>query len=302
MSSKTHRHPDIDYDRLGTTTIDAKLMRSCSAVLVGTGGGRLVAELLARSAVGALIVIDPDTVDGARNPLTQGHAWAEHGESKARTTVRACEAINPDIRAIALEMTWEQASECEFGRIASADVLIACTDSYVVNRSVRRFGLAYCIDVIEGWIYPDGDACEHVATFAEVVAAGGGCGTCHLWMRHRAYEEGFQNPANIPTYAIPSAYSSVQTAQLVLSRLHQRGKSQLPLIALAAQFQERPAQITRLNPGFWASAGESFSDTPAEYATFMTRSFGKDWPADWQCPDCGGAAKNNAAPSGDRAA
>src|SRR3954453_4519695 len=98
MSAKMHKRPRINYARLGATTIDVKLMQSCSAVLVGTGGGRLVAELLARSAVGALIVIDPDTVDGTRNPLTQGHAWAEHGELKARTTVRACESINPDIR------------------------------------------------------------------------------------------------------------------------------------------------------------------------------------------------------------
>jgi hypothetical protein len=288
MSARIQSLPPINYSRLGKTTLSIELMQAATAVLVGTGGGRLVAELLARSAIGTLIIIDPDTVDGTRNPLTQGHHWAEHGEPKARTTAMACNEINPDVRTIPLCVPWEKACDCEGDLIASANILVACTDSYAVNRAVRQYGLIREIDVVEGWIYPDGDACEHVTTFPEVVAAGGGCGTCHLWMRHRAYEEGFQNPRDIPTYAIPSAYSSVQTAQIVISRLHQRAGSQLPIVALATQFRSRPAQITRLNPHFWASVGEPFGDTPSDYATFMTRAFDKDWPDDWQCPDCGG--------------
>jgi hypothetical protein len=280
--------PSIDYSRFGTTTIDAEIMQAATAVLVGTGGGRLVAELLARSAIGTLIIVDPDVVDGTRNPLTQGHDWTEHGYPKALATARACEAINPNTRTRPLNMSWDAALDDHGKDLERADILIACTDSYAVNRSVRRYGLARAIDVVEGWIYPDGDACEHVTTFSEVVAAGGGCGTCHLWMRHRAYEEGFQNPRDIPTYAIPSAYSSVQTAQIVISRLHQRAESNLPIIGIAEQFRARPAQITRLNPSFWAGVGEPFGDTPADYATFMTRAFGKDWPRDWRCPDCGG--------------
>jgi len=286
--------PTIDYGRFGATTIDVRIMRDATAVLIGTGGGRLVAELLARSAIGTLIFIDPDAVDGTRNPLTQGHNWAEHGQPKVVVAARACREINPDVRTIPLSVAWNKACDENCELIASADILIACTDSYAVNRSVRRFGLARSIDVVEGWIYPNGDACEHVATFREVVNAGGGCGTCHLWMRHRAYQEGFKNPKDIPTYAIPSAYSSVQTAQLVISRLHQRAGSQLPIVGLAAQFQSRPAQITRLNPNFWAGANEPFGDVPAEYATFMTRAFDKDWPADWQCPDCGDLPKHAA--------
>jgi ThiF family len=292
MSVHKQNLPPINYGRLGTTTIDIAIMRAAKVVLVGTGGGRLVAELLARSAVGTLIVIDPDTVDGTRNPLTQGHHWAEHGEPKALTTSRACGAINPEVRVIPLSVNWETACKDRDDLLASSDVLIACTDSYAVNRSVRRYGLSRAIDVIEGWIYPDGDACEHVATFGEVVDAGGGCGTCHLWMRHLAYDKGFQNPRDIPTYSIPSAYSSVQTAQIVISRLHQRAGSNLPIAALAAQFQSRPAQITRLNPQFWSGPNEPFGDTPADYATFMTRAFEKDWPPDWHCPDCGDLPKS----------
>ncbi|MBS4083500.1 MAG: ThiF family adenylyltransferase [Rhizobiales bacterium] len=280
--------PHIEFTRFGGSTIDVEVMQAASVVLVGTGGGRLVAELLARSALGNIVIIDPDTVDGTRNPLTQGHAWSEHGEPKAQTTARACWSINHTIEVKALEMTWEEACASEEKIIASANFLAACTDSYAVNRAVRRFGLAHGIDVVEGWIYPDGDACEHVTTFPEVAAAGCGCGTCHLWMRHRAYEQGFQNPRDIPAYAIPSAYSSVQTAQIIIARLHQRAGSTLPIVRLAEQFQHRPAQITRLNPNFWAAPGEPFGDTPDEFGTFMTRAYGKDWPADWECPDCQG--------------
>jgi hypothetical protein len=106
-------------------------------------------------------------------------------------------------------------------------------------------------------------------------------------MRHLANQNGFENPKDIPTYAIPSAYSSVQTAQIVIARLHQRERSCLPIVSLAEQFQKRPAQITRLNPLFWTAAGEPFADTPTEFGTFMTRAYDKDWPADWICPDCG---------------
>ena len=262
MTTKSEGRPPIDYARFGTTTIDFKIMQAATAVLVGTGGGRLVAELLARSGIGTLIIVDPDVVDGTRNPLTQGHDWTEHGNQKALATAWACEAINPNTRTLPLSISWDDVIKGNGTDLDRADILIACTDSYAVNRSVRRYGLAHSIDVVEGWIYPDGDACEHVTTFPEIVAAGGGCGTCHLWMRHRAYEEGFQNPRNIPTYAIPSAYSSVQTAQIVISRLHQRAQSNLPIVGIAAQFQSRPAQITRLNPGFWAGVGGALRRYP----------------------------------------
>ena len=288
MDTDIKTRPEINYGRFGKTTLDVSLMQSASVLVVGTGGGRPVAELLARCGIGTLVLVDPDTVDGARNPLTQGHAWVEHGEPKASITALACASINPDVEVVALNMPWDEACDLHAALVASSNLLVACTDSYAVNRSVRRYGLAHGIDVVEGWIYPDGDACEHVTTFPEVVAAGCGCGTCHLWMRHRAYEHGFQNPRDIPAYAIPSAYSSVQTAQIVISRLHQKGGSVLPIVDLARQFQTRPAQITRLNPRFWAREGEPFADTPDSYATFMTRSFGKDWPEDWRCPDCAG--------------
>jgi tRNA A37 threonylcarbamoyladenosine dehydratase len=139
--------PPINYGRLGETTIDVAIMRTAKVVLVGTGGGRLVAELLARSGLGTLVIVDPDAVDGTRNPLTQGHHWAEHGEQKALTTARACTAINPDVTAIPLGVDWETACKDREDLMASANFLIACTDSYAANRSVRRYGLTRAIDV-----------------------------------------------------------------------------------------------------------------------------------------------------------
>ena len=287
VDAQTKVSEALDFRRFGSTTIDVDVMSHSKIALVGSGGGRLVAELLTRTAISSVIIVDPDIVDGMRNPLTQGHDWAEHGRLKVEATATRCRRINPNIDAIAIAMPWDEATEACSEALRNVDALVACTDSYNVNRAVRQFGLALKIDVVEGWIYPNGDACEHVVTWPDVVAAGNGCGTCHLWMRHRAYENGFKNASDIPTYAIPSAYSSVQTAQIVVSRLHQRAGSQLPIVGLAAQFQARPAQVTRLNPSFWAHEGEPFADTPEQYATFMTCAFEKDWPADWICPDCG---------------
>ena len=274
--------PSLDYTRFGKTTIDVEVMQKGHAVIVGCGGGRLTAELLARSGIGKLTLIDPDTVDGNRNPLTQGHFSNEHGVSKALATSTACLAINSTIQVLVMQCGWAEAIDSHRTKIETADVLLACTDSYHVNRDVRKFGLKHRIDVIEGWIWPSGSCVEHVVTFPEIVESGGGCGTCHLHPRHIAHENGFKN-VEVDAYSIPSALSCVQMAFFATSRLHYKAGSDRAISKTTEQLLKYPAQFTRLDPSLTAP----FADTTEDHAVLATKVFAKDWPDDWQCPDCG---------------
>ena len=275
----------IDFTRIAST-VDVEAMKRARIVIVGVGGGRRKAELLAHMGVGGLVLIDPDHVE-LRNPATQGHHETDVGRSKVEATAASCSSINKNVMIAPLQLTWEDALVQQPALIGSADFIIAATDSYNVNRGIRQFAIASKTDLVEAWIWPGGDVVEHVVTWPDVIAGGGGCGTCHTKGRLDAYDAGFQNPADVSTYILPAELSCVQTALITVSRLHMRAGSKLPIAGIAQQFCRRPFQLTRLNPVFWAASNEPFGDTPADFETFTTRSYELDTPKEWTCPDCG---------------
>jgi hypothetical protein len=282
---RAERSHGIDFNRVAST-IDVDMLQRACVLLIGVGGGRRKAELLAHLGVGTLILVDPDVVE-SRNPATQGHHEADVGFAKVRATADACAHINRDTTIVPLQQTWQDALLQHADLIHSADFIIAATDSYNVNRTIRQFAIAHDKDLVEAWIWPNGDVIEHVVTWSDVIAEGGGCGTCHTKGRLDAYEAGFENPPDVPTYILPAELSCVQTALITVARLHMRSGSRLPITGIAKQFAHRPFQLTRLNPLFWSELDAPFCDTPESYETFMTRAYALDTPKGWTCPDCG---------------
>ncbi|GEM_PF-2738656 len=275
----------IDFRRIASV-IDVGILRRACVLLVGVGGGRRKAELLAHMDVGTLILVDPDIVE-SRNPATQGHRETDLGLPKVGATADACSQINRNVTILPLQLTWQEALLRQPQLVSSADFIIAATDSYAVNRSIRQFAIAHRTDLAEAWIWPNGDVIEHVVTWPDVIAAGGGCGTCHTKGRLDAYATGFKNPPDVPTYILPAELSCVQTALITVARLHMRSGSKLPITGIAEQFARRPFQLTRLNPAFWSAPDAPFGDTPENYETFTTRAYALDTPKAWTCPDCG---------------
>ena len=275
----------IDFTRVAGT-IDPDIMRGRKLVLVGCGGGRRKPELAAHSGIGCVVVIDPDTVE-ARNPATQGHRHADVGRLKVEATAEAVKTINPDTEVVALAMTWDTAVAAHHAEIASADCIVIATDSFPVNRTVRRFAIAHGIDAIDAQHYPGAACVEHVVTWPDNIARNGGCATCHTKGRLDAFAAGFVPPKDIPTNILAAELSCVQTVAIVVSRLHQRAGSTLPIVGIAEAFQRHPFHLTRILPGFWAAPGEPFADVPEDGQAFFSRGYALDTPVGWLCPDCG---------------
>lgn len=275
----------IDFTRVAGT-IDPDIMRRATVALVGCGGGRRKAELLAHTAVGRIILIDPDIVEG-RNPATQGHRYADLGKLKVEATAEAIRAINPETEIVTLAMTWDEATAAHGEGIAKADCLIIATDSYHANRAARRWAIQHGIPAIDAQHYPGAACVEHVLTTPDIIARNGGCGTCHCKLRFDAFETGYITPKDIATNVFAAELSCVQTALIVTALLHHRAGSLLPIVGIAEAFNVHPFHLTRILPGFWAAPGEPFADAPADGQAFFSRGYALDTPIGWRCPDCG---------------
>lgn len=275
----------IDFTR-SSRTIDPVIMENATVGLVGCGGGRRKAELLAHAGVGTAILIDHDRVE-ARNPATQGHGVSDIGALKVEATAAAIRRINPRTDVIALPLTWEEAVAKDRQRLMAIDSFMIATDDFHVNRAVRQFAIAQSIDAVDAQHYPGGACVEHVVTWGDVIARNGGCGTCHTKMRLDAFEADFVPPTDIPTNIFPAELSCVQTALIVVARLHQRAGSALPIVRIAEAFQRHPFHLTRILPDFWGAPGEPFADAPDDGQAFFSRGYALDTPVGWTCPDCG---------------
>ena len=275
----------IDFTRVAGT-IDPDIMRRATVALVGCGGGRRKAELLAHTAIGRIILIDPDIVEG-RNPATQGHRYADVGRLKVEATAEAVRAINPDTEVVPLAMTWDEALARHGDLLLTIAFLVIATDAFRVNRAARRWAIQHGIDAIDAQHYPGAACVEHVLTTADNIARNRGCGTCHTQRRLAAFEAGYAPPRDIPTNIFAAELSCVQTALIVTARLHQRAGSTLPIVGIAEAFQRHPFHLTRLLPGFWSAPGEPFADAPEDGQAFFSRGYALDTPIGWACPDCG---------------
>lgn len=275
----------IDFTR-SAGTLKAELMRSASVAIVGCGGARRAAELLAHANVRRLLLCDHDYVE-ARNPATQGHRDADVGKHKVVAIAEAVAAINPDTEVIPLAMRWEEAVERHAELLRTVMFLLIATDSFAVNRAARRWAIKHGIDALDAQHYPGAACVEHVVTWPDVIARNGGCATCHTRRRLDAYEAGFVPPMDIPTNIFAAELCSVQSALIVAARLHQRAGSTLPIVGIAEAFQRHPFHLTRILPSFWAAPGEPFADAPADGQAFFSRGYALDTPPGWLCPDCG---------------
>ena len=111
-------------------------LTAARVVVVGVGGlGTPVATYLAAAGVGALVLVDPDTVDVSnlhRQPL---YTEADAGRSKVEVAAERLSALNPNVRVEAHAERFGAGNAPSF--VAGADVVVDGTDTfatrYVVN-------------------------------------------------------------------------------------------------------------------------------------------------------------------------
>jgi sulfur-carrier protein adenylyltransferase/sulfurtransferase len=119
-------------------------LAAARVLVVGAGGlGCAVLASLAGAGVGEITIMDPDRVEASnlhRQPL---FAAADVGRPKAEAAAERLRAYNPDVAVRAVVERFDGATADE--RVASADVVIDCTDNFSakfhVNDAAMRAGV-----------------------------------------------------------------------------------------------------------------------------------------------------------------
>ena len=107
------------------------------AVIVGAGGlGSPAAFYLASAGIGKLTLVDDDTVDFTNLQRQILHTQARVGMTKVESGKQALEAINPEINVVPLKT--RLAGEALEQLIASADVVLDCSDNFATRHAINR--------------------------------------------------------------------------------------------------------------------------------------------------------------------
>ena len=141
-------------------------------LLVGLGGlGSPIALYLAAAGVGALHLVDGDSVDASNLQRQIAHGEADIGGNKAESAAAACRAINADLE---LEVLGQHLSAADMpAAVAAADLVVDATDSFVTRLALNAACIAAAKPLLSGAaIGSEG----HVTLFD--VAAGSPCYRC----------------------------------------------------------------------------------------------------------------------------
>jgi molybdopterin/thiamine biosynthesis adenylyltransferase len=137
----------ILLDELGPDA-QARFARS-HALVVGVGGlGAPVAQFLAAAGVGTLTLCDADRVDLTNLQRQILYATADVGQPKVDAAVARLAAVNPDVelRRVASRV----GDETLAALVATADVVVDCTDNFETRHAVNRACVAHRKPLVSG--------------------------------------------------------------------------------------------------------------------------------------------------------
>lgn len=129
-----------------------EVLGSSRVTVIGLGGlGGVIAEVLTRSGVGDLTLVDFDTFDPS-NLNRQVFAFQDTiGRLKTKVTQEFLQRINPDLR-ITLEHTVDEGNCASV--IAASNAVVLAADDAVPCIIASRYARTAGIPVIEGWAIP----------------------------------------------------------------------------------------------------------------------------------------------------
>jgi molybdopterin/thiamine biosynthesis adenylyltransferase len=125
-----------------------KLLAS-HALVIGAGGlGSPAAMYLASAGVGHITIVDDDTVDLTNLQRQIAHTTDRVGQSKALSARQTMAHINPDIVITALTERVDDARLAQL--VASADVVLDCTDNFATRHAINRACVAQRTPLVSG--------------------------------------------------------------------------------------------------------------------------------------------------------
>jgi molybdopterin-synthase adenylyltransferase len=119
------------------------------ALVIGAGGlGSPVALYLGTAGVGTLTLVDHDTVDLTNLQRQIVHSLARVGSAKVASAASSVNAINPDVRVVALQ---ERADAARLDALVlDADVVVDCSDNFATRHAVNAACVAHAKPLVSG--------------------------------------------------------------------------------------------------------------------------------------------------------
>nr|WP_314542733.1 molybdopterin-synthase adenylyltransferase MoeB [uncultured Massilia sp.] len=118
-------------------------------LVIGAGGlGSPAALYLAASGVGRLTLADDDEVDLTNLQRQVMHTTARVGQPKVASGREALLQINPEVEVVALRERLE--GERLAALVASADVVLDCSDNFATRQAVNRASVAAGVPLVSG--------------------------------------------------------------------------------------------------------------------------------------------------------
>ena len=119
------------------------------ALVIGAGGlGSPVALYLGTAGVGTLTLVDHDTVDLTNLQRQIAHSLSQVGQPKVESAALSVNAINPDVRVVALQ---ERADAVRLDALVrEADVVVDCSDNFTTRHAVNAACVAHAKPLVSG--------------------------------------------------------------------------------------------------------------------------------------------------------
>ncbi|NLO69366.1 MAG: ThiF family adenylyltransferase [Porphyromonadaceae bacterium] len=143
-------------------------LQSLRVAIIGLGGtGSPIANLLARTGVGELILIDGDSLDESNLNRVSGFSKCDIGLNKANIVMRYIKCLGLRNKVVAIPKYINESSEA-LDAISSADVIFGCTDDVagrdLLNQALYYYSQVY-IDVgLSGNVDKDEDGNPYLRT------------------------------------------------------------------------------------------------------------------------------------------
>jgi hypothetical protein len=123
-------------------------LQSLRVAVIGLGGtGSPTATLLARSGVGELVLIDPDTVEESNLNRVRGVRKSDVGDSKAHVIERfiLTLGLSTQVASIATRVDTPEGVDA----VATCDVVFGCTDDQIGREALNTMAYAYAQPYID---------------------------------------------------------------------------------------------------------------------------------------------------------
>ena len=118
-------------------------------LVIGAGGlGSPVAMYLGTAGIGTLTIVDDDTVELTNLQRQIAHSMASVGQAKVDSAAATVQAINPEVRVVALRERADAARLNEL--VAEADLVVDCCDNFATRQAVNAACVWHARPLVSG--------------------------------------------------------------------------------------------------------------------------------------------------------